>query len=210
MVTEQTQFSMAELHEFLKNDRAPEASSLNKREQAMDAFSKTVTGRDFEPYGGEDNVQRVRVLADAAKPEERRYEFVTKLPISALADKRRHEEAAAKRGAVQEAVLVFKVLLSRDPKKAAEYMKTEGYKVLDRLVVVEGLEMCKEALRKAAKASKPARAAKPQPKVQRVPKGVQRIPAKAIDAYEKALEQDRQNRIKAAKEAASNLRKKAS
>lgn len=221
MYTEQTQFSMTELHGFLKSDRgAPGSASLSKREQAMDTFSKTVTGRDFEAYGGEDNVQRVRVLADvkdAALPV--KYEFVTKLPMAALADKKAVEQRAATRAAREAALITFKLLLAVDPKKAAEFMKTEGHKVLDRTVVITGLEMVQEALKAAKKvrqniatAGKRVAAMK-RPIVQRVPKakqGTYTIPAKAIDAYALALEQDRLNRVKASKEAAANLRKKAS
>lgn len=209
MVTEQTQFSMSELDALRKSRTEMGASfaALNKREQAMVAFLDAEANKviDFSKVGNIGNIQRVRVLADPAKPEERRFEFVTKLPVGMLEDKLKKQER-------EDALAAFKLLLLTDPKKAEEFLKKKAYKVFDRLVTLALLETAK-GLQKPVRAPRPARAAKPQPKPVRGPRakqGTYAIPAKAIDAYALALEQDRLNRIKASKEAAAALRKKAS
>jgi len=203
MFTEKTQFSMAELTEFLKVEADPAA--CNKRETAMLAFSREVI--DFSNLGGIDNIQRVRVLADATGAV--KYEFITKLPVAALAEAKRREEAAVRKAQQENVMVLFRTLLAHDPKEAAEYLKTSGYKTLDRTQVIFLLETCAEALKAAKKVRKNIEAAGKRVATSKRPI-VQRVPKAKQDAYALALEQDRLNRIKASKEAAAALRKKAS
>lgn len=197
MVTEQTQFSMAEFKTFTDRPdvHAEGFKPTGTRETAMFIFGNSVADKAaLASIGGLGNVQRVRVLGEAGKPldqQEVRFEFVAKLPVHIL-EKKRQEEARAKALAEVER-------LKADPKALREYVQKVAYAFLERAAVI--------ALLESAKVKKPARKPSNKPVVTHVTRTPKRSPKK-LDPFEAALKQDQRNRAVAAKKATAEFHQK--
>ncbi len=193
-VREITQFSMAESITFVKECRQP----VGLRELAMAQFAVQVAGKpnaSFAAQGGMDNIQRVRVLGDHGKPldqQDLKFEFVLKLPLHILEQKRREAEREKRQ---QECLAKAKELAS-DPKKLDEFIAKVAIGILGRaaaeLLRVGKPQRGSPALKRGLEALKP--------------RGPRR-PLSKEDIFERAARQDRANRIEAAKAAAKRFHK---
>jgi hypothetical protein len=185
-VREITQFSMAESLAFTKECRMP----IGLREQAMAQFAVQCASKPdaFKAQGGFDNVQRVRVLGDHGKPldqQELKFDFVLKLPLHILEQKRREAERAKRQ---QECIAKAKELSG---KKLDEFIAKVAVSILGRA---------------AAELLRAGKAPRGSPALKRgldalKPKGP-RKPLSKADIFERAARQDRANRIEASKVAA--------
>jgi hypothetical protein len=193
---EKTQFSIKDLESFLKAPPA-DPTQYTTRQLHMAAFGKSLAAdHDWSAVGGVDNVARVRVLAEEKDGGTIiKYDLVPKLPPALAIERRAAKAREEKRAAIMAEV----EKLRADPKALEKFIKDVVAVALGRgyaLGLLKGLKPAPKAARKP-----PAR--KPLPKAG----NTYSIPKKAIDDYSKAIEQDRRNRIEAAKKAAAEAKK---
>jgi hypothetical protein len=187
-VREVTQFSMAEFKAW--KEKAGDRLATTK-EQFMCTFDVFADKPDhWGDLGGLDNIARVRCFGNPADAT-CRFDFVTKLPPSLVAQKKREEE--------RRALMAKAEALKADPKALREFATTVMFAVLGRAAL--------ELLEASKTTKKPAK--KPFPKRPlRKPASTYVIPAKTMDAFSAALAQDKRNRIEAAKKAAAEFKAK--
>jgi hypothetical protein len=179
---EKTQFSMVEYNLFLKD---PEGAPI-ARTGYLELLKQDLTTNPnaLAHLGGIDNIQRVRVLTDGDKVK---FDFVAKLPPTILAEKKRQAEREEKR----QKVLAELEVLKSNPVAYRNFIKEVAFQILGRaaLELLEASKHVKGASRKPHSATRKA-------------------PPKKQSAFDKALAQDRRNRIEAAKKAAEAYKAK--
>lgn len=199
---EVTQFSMVEFNAFKKSMDEMGASfqPTTPREKYMAQFAVAWANMNVLDltlqFGGRDNVQRVRVVEELGGV---RFDFVLKLPLAVLEEKRRQEEREQKAKENKAILAKVEALKAGDPKMLREFVQAVAYAVLGRMTTIALLESLK---------AKPAK----KPVVQKVQrKTPDRLKAKAKsapkkdeplskeEAFKRAIAQDRRNRIETAK-----------
>jgi hypothetical protein len=188
-----TQFSIVELNLFIKGleEMGVAFEPTTTKERAMNAFARiwaASTPESMAKFGGCENIQRVRLmgstgmLIEAAREGD--FEYVLKLPLNILEQKRR--EADRKRR--EDEVLEKAAELASNPKKYNEFVNRVVKGILGR-AAAELLLMSVSAAPVAKKAAQ---------KKHRVEKQKFK-PLSKEEAYERAVQQDRRQRIEAAK-----------
>lgn len=181
MTLETTQFGMVELNAL---DLSGVTRKLTAKEEAMDLFKGLLaakeesTAQQLAGIGGLENLQRVRVFREG---EATRFELVPKLPLSILEAKRREAEREKR---IAEAKAHLEEL--KDPKKREEFVR----KVLQVLIGRAALDLLR-----MSKGQKPLGLRGPAK------------PKRPVNDWDRAIQQDRQNRIAASKAAAEEYHK---
>lgn len=193
-MTELTQFAMVEFNAFKMSmdEMGVSFEPKTSREKAMVQFAAAIAGDGakytFTSLGGVDNIQRIRVLGEAGQPMDKQtlhFEFVTKLPVHILEQKKREAERDERR----KALIARANELKNDPKKLEKFVRD----VTDAIVRKAALALLLMSTKVVSK-----------PEVKKAQKR-QRVEPK--DPYTAALRQDRKNRIEASKVAADKYHK---
>lgn len=188
---EVTQFSITEMKAFDAAKREP----ANARERYMTQCVVAMASKEpaeYAKFGGLDNIQRVRVIEDG--PATTRFDFVLKLPLHILEQKKREAERERRR----QEVIAKAAELRNDPKKLKEFVERVVAGILGRATAALYL-----AELTAGRDGK--KAAQVRAKVDR-DRGP-RKPLSKDDIWKRAQSQDRRNRIEASKEAAEEYRR---
>ena len=189
-VREVTQFSLVEFKAWKASGAALE-TVRHKFMATFDVAVECASSEAWDGVGGLDNIARVRCFGE---PEGStcRFEYALKLPVSKVAEKRNETK--------RQEVLAKLEALKSDPAALREFVQKVAYAVLDRVLVISLLEGTKKP------ASKPAAVAKKKAPARH---RVEPIVAKKSDPFQAALQQDKRNRIEAAKKAAAEYHQKA-
>lgn len=182
---EVTQFSVVEYNAFLATNREPKTSREKYMQLLKECLAKPPTP-ELDAIGGFENLQRVRVIENG-EAFKGYFEFVPKLPVAILEQKKREAERERRR---QEVIAKARELAS-DPKKLDEFVNRIVAGIVGRAAAALLLSELK-----AGRDGK--KAAQQRAKVDRGP----RKPLSKEDIWKRAQSQDRRNRIEASKAAA--------
>jgi len=188
-VREVTQFSLVEFKAW-KASGAPLETVRHKFMATFDVAVNCAKAEAWDGVGGLDNIARVRCFGEP-EGSSTRFEYALKLPVEVVAQKARE--------AKRQEVLAKLEALKSDPAALREFVQKVAYAVLDRMLVISLLEGTKKPT------SKPAAVAKKKAQVRH---RVEPIVAKKSDPFQAALQQDKRNRIEAAKKAAAEFHSK--